>query len=501
MDAEARDDEVAVHARGISKAYGEVQALEDVELRVRRGTVHGLVGENGSGKSTLTKVIAGAVTPDAGEVAFGGEVVAPLTPRASIEHGVRVIFQDFALFPNMTVAENLDFDGSLPLARRVDRRGMWERAEEALASVDLDVDPRDQLGDLSVAQRQLVAIARIVSSDGRIILMDEPTAALDHDEIDLLLDRVRDLSEQGLSFVFISHKLREVIAIADDVTILRDGEVAASGAAQEFDHDRISELMTGGVVESEQRTATERPDAPPVLEARGLSLGTAFEDVDISLHEGRVVGLAGVVGSARTQIGLALAGLVEPTAGELRFRGEPTDDVRALREVQYVPEDRLTEGLFLDWSVADNIVAKDLHEITGRLTLIDEGKVDETAQEWQSRLSIKTPSVHEPVSSLSGGNQQRVLLARALAPKPSVLLLNNPTTGVDIGSRADIHDLIRDVADDGVALLVISDEPSELLDVCDEILIVNDGVITERHRREELDEESLLDLMARREPA
>lgn len=501
MGGDSTIDPTALHGRGISKAYGEVQALSDVDLKVRRGTVHGLVGQNGSGKSTLMKVIAGAVIPDAGEVAVDGEVVSPLTPRSSIDHGIRVIFQDFALFPNMTVAENLGFDGSMPLLQRVDRRSMREHAVEALEQVDLDVDPRARLGDLSVAQRQLVAIARTVSSDGRIILMDEPTAALNQDEIDLLLERVGDLSSQGLSFVFISHKLREVVTVADDVTVLRDGEVVANGPADQFDQDRIGELMTGGVVENEPRVASDGSDADPVLEARGLSLGSTFTDVDLSLYPGRVVGLAGVVGSARTQIGLAMTGLVTPTAGEVRFRGRADDNLRARTDVQYVPEDRLTEGLFLDWSIADNIVLKALDEAVGSFSLIDEAKVEDIADRWRSRLSIKTPSVHEPVTSLSGGNQQRVLLARALAPDPAVLVLNNPTVGVDIGSRADIHDLIRSVADDGMALLVISDEPAELLGVCDEILVVHDGTIAARRSVRDLDEESLLDLIAQREPA
>lgn len=485
---------VAVH--GITKTYGTVTALDSVDFTLRPGSVHGLVGENGSGKSTLTKIIAGVATPDRGTVAINGETLEHLGPRTAIQHGVRVIFQDLALFPNMTVAENLAFEGDRPMLHPISARQTRARAKRALEALDLDVDPGARLGDLSTATRQLVAIARTVSSDGRIILMDEPTAALTHKEIDQLLASIRGLSEQGLSFVFISHKLREVVSIADDVTVIRDGQVVSTGSSDEYDHERMTNLMTGGVVDNVRRQTPVDESQQPLVEVRDLSLGTMFRDVDLSLHPGRVVGLAGLVGSGRIEIGQAIAGLVRPEKGEVRYRGEVLHNRRDNPGLQYVPDDRLTEGLFLDWSIADNIIANDLDEAVGEGRTVSTARIVDVGNRWRDSLRIKTPSVANPASSLSGGNQQRVLLARALAPRPDVIILNNPTVGVDIGSRADIHKIIRTVASEGTAVLVISDEPAELLSVCDDLVFIHEGRVVDRRRADTLDEEVLLDIIS-----
>lgn len=485
----------AVEVRGVRKTYGTVQALVGVDLTLRPGTVHGLVGENGSGKSTLTKIIAGVVTPDEGTIAFHGEPVDAVDPRSAIQHGVRVIFQDLALFPNMTVAENLTFEGERPLLRPVSRRVMRRQARSALDTLELDLPLDARLGDLSTAERQLVAIARTVSSEARIVLMDEPTAALTHQEIARLLSTVRRLSDQGLSFVFISHKLREVVSIADDVTVIRDGAVVSSGPAADYDQDRISSLMTGGVVENTHRQRPARTGQPPVLEVSGLTLSSSFHDIDLALHEGQILGLAGLVGSGRIEIGLAIVGLVRPDRGEVRFHGRRLTDRRADRRLQYVPDDRVTEGLYMDWSIADNVIVNNLSDALGRGRTLAPTKVVEVGDQWRERLRIRTPSVQHPAASLSGGNQQRVLLARSLAPGPEVVVLNNPTVGVDVGSRADIHNLIRDAADHGTAILLISDEPAELLAVCDEIAFVQDGRLTDQRPCAALEEQELIDIV------
>jgi len=487
---------LAVVVRGVTKTYGKVTALDDVDLTLREGTVHGLVGENGSGKSTLTKVIAGVVTPDSGSVSINGETIRHIDPRTSIAHGVRVIFQDLALFPNMSVAENLAFEGDRPLLRPVSGRRMQARATEALEGLGLHIDPRARLGDLSTAERQLAAIARTVSSDGRIILMDEPTAALTHREIEQLLSTMRRLSDQGLSFLFISHKLREVASIADDVTVIRDGKVVSSGRSEEYDQERITSLMTGGLVENKRRATPADEGQEPVVEVSGLSLGARFQDIDLKLYPGRVLGLAGLMGSGRNEIGLAIAGLVRPERGEIRYRGEIQSNLRDNPRLQYVPGDRLTEGLFLDWSIADNVITNNLDAALGRARTLSADKIVDVSNRWRDNLRIKTPSVKNPASSLSGGNQQRVLLARALAPEPDVIILNNPTVGVDIGSRSEIHHLIRKVADDGTSVLVISDEPAELLAFCDDLVFVHDGRIIDRRRADSLDEDALLDIIS-----
>lgn len=493
--------DLAVRVDGVTKTFGTVRALDDVSFRLRRGTIHALVGENGSGKSTLTKVIAGAHDLDAGTVMLEGELLEDLTPRDALRKGVRVIYQDFALFPNMTVADNIGFDGGVSPARLVPRRKNASRAREALQTLGLTISPSTVLGSLSTAERQLVAIARAVSADGRIILMDEPTAALTQKEINAFLSTVRHLAAQGLSFVFISHKLREVVEIADDVTVIRDGKVIESGPTTNFDQDRISSLMTGGTVSNLRReTAWETTDSP-LLTAHGLRLGTVFRDIDLDLHAGRVLGLSGLVGCGKIEIGLALAGLIPVDSGRVTLEGAVLEDRRSERTIQYVPDDRLTEGLLLDWSIADNIAMNSLDQTAGRGGLQSVPKIGELGEQWKERLRIKTPTVAAPVSALSGGNQQRVLLSRMLAPHPRVLILNNPTVGVDVGSRAEIHDLIRSVADDGTAVLLISDEPAELMSVCDDLVFVVDGRITARHGADEIDEEMIIDINGQGQPA
>jgi simple sugar transport system ATP-binding protein len=486
----------AVAVRGITKTYGGVTALDDVDFTLRRGTVHGVVGENGSGKSTLTKIIAGVVRPDRGTVSINGETADHIDPRASIAHGVRVIYQDLAVFPNLSVAENLAFQGDRSLLSRVSARRMRAKAVHALDQLGLRIDPSARLGALSIAERQLVAIARSVSSDGRIILMDEPTAALTHREIDQLLDTIRGLSEQGLSFLFISHKLREVASIADDLTVIRDGRLVSHGRCEDYDHERITELMTGGVVEEKRRQSPAAEAQEPVMEVRGLTLGSTFRDIDLELLPGRVLGLAGLVGSGRIEIGLTIAGLLAPERGEIRYRGKAQPAPRGNKRLQYVPEDRFTEGLFLDWSIADNVITNNLEAALGRGGTLSPGRVTEVGTRWRDRLRIKAPSAASSTSSLSGGNQQRVLLARALAPEPDVIILNNPTVGVDIGSRSEIHDLIRAEADAGTSILVISDEPAELLSTCDDLVFIHEGRIVDHRRADSLDEDGLLDIVS-----
>lgn len=484
-------DDVILAATGVSKHYPGVQALDDVGLHVREGTIHCLVGENGSGKSTLTKIIAGVVEPDSGVIRIGGHEFRTLTPRESLDAGVRVIYQDLALYPNLTVTENLTFSGSGSPRSWVRWGQRRASAVEALSSLGVDVDPAVPVEELSIAERQLVAIARAVSADARVVLMDEPTAALTHAEIDQLLDLVRRLRERDLSFVFITHKLREVMDVADDVTVLRNGKVVTVGPIREFTPARIAELMTGSEV---GRTGHERlpePEAPALLHGRGLGVQGAFQDVDIDLHAGRVTGIAGLMGSGRSEIGLALVGLLPLTTGQVRVHGEVASDLARDRRIQYVPEDRLDQGILQDWSIEDNIVLQHLDAIVGPRGFLDDGRKEHLAAEWRERLQIKAPDLHDPIATLSGGNQQRVMLARALAPRPEVLVLNNPTVGVDVGSRAEIHRLVREIAADGTAVLVMSDDLPELLDTCDDILVITRGRITGHYPTHDLDDDRL----------
>lgn len=324
--------------------------------------------------------------------------------------------------------------------------------------------------------------------------MDEPTAALTQDEIDSLLASVRTLAAGGVSFIFISHKLREVVDIADDVSVIRDGKLIATGPASEFDTDKISFLMTGNQVVNVRRTDVAQATGEPTLRVSGLSLGETFQQIDLDLYAGRILGLSGLVGCGKISIGLAIAGLIPTESGTIALHGKRVHSARSRRDIQYLPDDRLTEGLYLDWSIAENVVASSLAETRNPAHLLSTGRQQALAEQWRSKLSIKTPTVEAPVSSLSGGNQQRVLLARALAPRPDVMIFNNPTVGVDVGSRAAIHDLIRTVANEGTAVLLISDEPAELLAVSDDVGFVISGRLTETHAADGLTEERIIDI-------
>lgn len=491
---------VAIEVRDVYKRYGNVQALDGVSLKVRSGTVHALVGENGSGKSTLMKIIAGIVKPDDGHITVQGEELQDFDARTTLARGVRVIYQDLALFPNMTVAENLGFVGDQPMMRPIRRKEVEAHAKRALSDLNLNIDPKSRLGDLSTAERQLVAIARTVSSNGQIIIMDEPTAALTQREIEILLETVRKLSDEGLSFIFISHKLREVTSIADEITVIRDGALVASGPANEYDAQRISHLMTGEEVKSSHSISKVRETEEPIVEVRDLTLKSSFHNIDLKLHAGRILGLAGLVGSGRVEIGLAIAGLIRPGNGQIFFRGKARASLQDDPRLQYVPEDRLTEGLFLEWSIADNIVVNSLKATINKFRSVSLTKIKEIGRLWRTQLAIKTPDVLNPALSLSGGNQQRVLLARALAPAPEVIILNNPTVGVDVGSRAEIHQIVRDIASEGTAVLVISDEAAELLSICDDLTFIHEGRIVGHSSTSGLSETQLVDSISRGVP-
>jgi len=486
---------VLLRVSGVNKYFGKNRALNDVNLEVRKGTVHCLVGENGSGKSTLTKIIAGVETPDSGSVAVSEHVLRSGNPRDSIRSGVRVIYQDLALFPNMSVADNLVFDGEEELWKFTRATGRKRRAERVLRELGVNIDPAARLGDLAAAERQIIAIARSVSSDGELIIMDEPTAALTHREIENLLETVTTLRDQGISFIFISHKLREVVSVADEVTVLRDGEVVATGRSEDFHQERITTLMTGGTVTNVDRATSPQATKTPSVAMRNVSIGKKLRNVDLALYPGVITGLAGVVGSGRTEVGLAMAGLIPLDRGAVYREGQVLKKLRANAKLQYVPEDRLTEGLFLDWSLADNVIVNDLESVLTRIRVISNSRIADLANTWINNLSIKADSAFQKVTTLSGGNQQRVLLARVLSAQPDVVVFNNPTVGVDIASRAEIHNLIRDVADRGTAVLLISDEPAELISVADEILFMTDGEITESATPDQLTENRLVEII------
>ena len=474
--------EPLVSLERVTKRYAAITALDAVDLAIGPGEAVCLAGENGSGKSTLIKVLCGVERHDAGTVRLDGRPVARVTPGAAAAAGIKVIFQDFALFPNLSVAENIALPAERADGARLHRRARQrERAREALERVGVALDLAQRVERLPVAHKQLVAIARALAGGARLIVMDEPTTALTEREVGRLLAIIRRLKSDGVAVLFVSHKLAEVLEVCERVVVLRNGAVVAEGPASGFDAASLTRAMTGRDV-AQATPAPLPPDAPPLLVVDALSKEGAFRDVSFTLHAGEVLGVAGLLGSGRTALAKALFGLVAPERGRVALDGEPLplgDPIRAAEAgIGYVPEDRLTEGLFLTQSIARNVAVGRL-EAHGRGGVLDLRSLWGEARDWLSRLQVRAPDPEAPVRSLSGGNQQRVVLARWMARAPRVLVLNGPSVGVDVGSKAEIHGIVADLAGRGLGVLVISDDLPELIATCHRILVMKDGLVTD----------------------
>ncbi len=485
---------------GIGKRYGGVQALTGVDLALGPGEVHGLVGENGSGKSTLIKIIAGVVAPDpGGTIRIAGAAVPGLTAHESTRAGIQVIYQDLSLFPNLTVAENIGFARHLerPLGL-ADRAAIRARAAAALARIGVRLDLDRLVAALSIADRQLVAIARALAAEARLVIMDEPTASLTHQEVEALLRVVRELQAQGIAILFVSHRLNEVMAIAERVTVLRDGAKVGCFPAGALDHDRLAELMTGSAFHYQPMVGPAAAP-PPMLAVDRLTRRGQYEDVSLTVGAGEIVGLIGLLGAGRTELALSLFGMNPPDAGQVMLDGAPLPLARnrdaLARGVAYVSEDRLNLGLVLDQPIADNLILAVLPRLAGRFGLIDGAKRTTLVQRWLRGLAIKSGDPAAPVRTLSGGNQQRIVLAKWMATQPKLLILDTPTAGVDIAAKSGIYDIVKRLAEDGLAVLMISDEVPEVLYHSHRILVMRRGRIVAERRPDQTSADELEQLI------
>jgi simple sugar transport system ATP-binding protein len=489
-----------LEARNIVKTYGGVTALHGVTLRLTAGHVHALAGENGCGKSTLIKIISGAERPDSGEIVINGVSHAHMTPKGAIQQGIQVIYQDFSLFPGLTVAENIVLTSAVAEKRTLySRRQSRPAAQQIVDDLGLSLDLDQEVERLSVADKQLTAICRALINDARVIIMDEPTTALTHSEVQRLFALVSTLRARGVALVFVSHKLEEALQVAQDVTILRNGELIISGPATDFDRRSISHYMTGRDVDESRLVNPPRYDREPVLSVQDLTLPGAFENISFDLHAGEILGLTGLLGSGRSEIAEALFGVLRAESGRTIVDGKATT-IHGIRDaidagIGYVPEDRLTQGLFLDKSIADNVIASSL-ERHRRRGLLDARAIAATITEQFQRLRIKAPNVEAPVRSLSGGNAQRVVLAKWLANGPKILMLNGPTVGVDVGSKEEILTILRAQAAAGMGIIVISDDVPELVSVCNRVLVVQQGRISATYSGDDITPEAIQEGMA-----
>ena len=487
-----------LQAVDIAKSFAGVRALAGVSFDLRAGEVHALVGENGAGKSTLIRIITGAERPDSGTLVVGGERVPHMDPATSRRLGIAAIYQQPALFPHLSVAENIALalePGGL--WRRIDWRGRRERAAALLARVGADLDPSRPADSLSMPEQQIVEIARAVGADARVVLMDEPTASLSEREVQHLYGVVAALRSQGVGVIYISHRLDEVFALADRITVLRDGQTVGTRAAGSIDRAGLIGMMVGREISSVFPKTAVAP-GEPALELRGLSNRSAgIHDVSLTVRRGEIVGLAGLVGSGRTQLAETIFGLTPADGGVMLVGGRPVatrspaDAIRA--GIAYVPEDRRRHGVLLDMAVAENASLASLGRVS-RGGLVDRRAERARAQSYVDRLRIKTPSVLAEVGTLSGGNQQKVALARWLSTEPAVILLDEPTQGVDVGSKAEIHALMQALVERGLAILMISSELPEILGMSDRIAVMQAGTIRGVLPRAEATQDAVLSL-------
>jgi len=483
---------------GIHKAFAGVQALRGVSFELEAGEVHALVGENGAGKSTLIKVITGAHAPDQGTIEVQGNPIIDNDPVRARNLGIAAIYQQPALFPELTVAENialgLEPGGAWRRIRWGERRA---RAERLLARIGANIHPETEVRRLTMPEQQLVEIARALGADARILIMDEPSASLGDQEVDNLFRVIRELKAQGVGIIYISHRLEELPRIADRVTALRDGTLVGTQAMSEVNRGDLIRMMVGRELSAVfPKTVVERGDV--VLEVRGLGCrASGVHEVDFNVRAGEILGLAGLVGAGRTEVSRVLFGLTPADAGEILLRGERVTIDTTARAVElgiaYVPEDRRHHGVILEMSVATNTTLATLGAIS-RAGLLDFRRERAVAADFVQRLGVKTATIDTPVGNLSGGNQQKVALARWLAAEPAVLILDEPTQGVDVGAKAEIHRLMGDLAARGLAIIMISSELPEILGMSDRIVVMHAGTVAGALDREGATQEAILEL-------
>jgi simple sugar transport system ATP-binding protein len=497
---------------GITKSFGGVRALRGIDLQLRTGEIYHLLGENGCGKSTLIKIISGAQFPDTGTLTVGGKTYQGFNPLQALSLGIETVYQDLSLLPNLSVAENIGITAQLvgsdgKLSRLLNTKELFETSTAALAKIGIDADRRflsRPIDGLPIALRQMIAIARAVATKAKFVIMDEPTTALTQREVDQLIGVVKGLQAEGVSVLFVSHKLDECKSIGGNVLIFRDGAKINEGPINAFSKAQISQEMTGKVVStSTYKLAPPRDSA--LLDVKGLNLSDKLKDINFTLRHGEVLGVTGLLGSGRTELAKTLAGVTKADSGDIKIEGKsvsiasPRDAIAA--SIGYVPEDRLKEGLFLDKPIAENLVVAILDKLKGRLFGLSRSAIEAKSIDLREKLQLAAKDLSLPVQSLSGGNQQRVVVGRWLAIEPKILVLHAPTMGVDVGSKDALYKIVQEQVKNGSGVILVSDDLPELLMNCDRILVLSKGRIQSELNATKTSEEQLSKILLEKEVA
>lgn len=468
----------------VTKIFPGVKALDDVSLRLKKGEVHALVGENGAGKSTLINIISGVYLPDEGIVRVAGTEEQMTDPKHAFEKGISVVHQERNLIPTFTVAENIFFDQIIGKSfQTIDHKGIHEKAERLLARVKLNISPTADVEDLSSAQKQMIEIARALSMNARILLLDEPTASISQKEADLLMDTIRDLSAHGVSILYVSHKLEEIFAIANTVTVIRDGKnIGDSLPISALNRERLIEMMVGRSQSRETFPIRKTSREEIILKAVEIQSKECNTKNSFELRKGEILGWYGLVGSGRTELAREVIGIDPVKKGEVIVKGKKVkirsaDEAFKKHNIYYISENRKEEGLFLQHKICTNISIVALDKIKSKSGLLSYQKEKQLAEEYKAKLSIKTKSILSTVASLSGGNQQKVCIAKGLVTQPEIIIIDEPTVGIDVNTKAEIHKLIYNLAIEGMSIILISSDLPELILLADRIAVFRDGMI------------------------
>jgi len=470
--------------RNITKTFPGVKALDNVGITVKTGEIHALMGENGAGKSTLIKIICGVYQPDSGDIIFQGEKVSFSNPRKAFYKGISVVHQERNLVPTFTVAENILMDQIAGKdLKRIDWKKLYQEAQKYIDMVGLDLSPYQNVESLSAGKKQMIEIARALSYNAKLLILDEPTASISLKEADMLLETIRTLQKQGMTFIYVSHKIEEVFKIADCVTVLRDGKNASQSIPiNELDRDTLITLMVGRTENKQGFPSRDLSGRPVVLEVKNLRSVESPKPKSFKLYEGEILGWYGLVGAGRTELAKVLIGDDPATGGEILIYSKPVK-IRSVKEamqkhqIVYVSENRQEEGLFLQHDIVHNIAASIWKRISSKMGFVKSLTEKENAEYYVKKLNIKTPSIYQLVHNLSGGNRQKVCIAKGLSANPKIIIFDEPTVGIDIKTKREIHELIWELANNGISIIVISSDMAEIIQLADRLIVFRNGEI------------------------